>query len=76
MLIYLDDYRRAKAAKRLEYNSRYDEELLCVNWNPAVRLVAMTSYQAPHELSPKLPEDFAVVDAAFMDRVYALASQI
>lgn len=75
MLIYLDDYRKAKA-KPVEYG-RYDEELLCVNWNPAVSVVAMTSYQRPQELSPNLPDDFTAVDVqAFMSRVYALASQI
>lgn len=75
MLIYLDDYRKPKPALAAEH--RYDEELLCVNWNPAVRLVALTCYQKPEELSPELPEDFSTVDVtAFMDRVYALASQI
>jgi hypothetical protein len=76
MLIYLDDYRKAKTAKRIDYNSRYDEELLCVNWNPAVSLVALSCYQTPRELSPELPEDNAMVEPSFMDRVYALASQI
>jgi hypothetical protein len=76
MLIYLDDYRKAKAPKPAEY-SRYDEELLCVNWNPAVSVVALTCYQTPQELSPNLPEDFTAVDVqAFMNRVYALATQI
>lgn len=75
MLIYLDDYRKPKPAQRIEH-SRYDEELLCVNWNPAVSLVALSSYQTPRELSPELPEDYAMVEPSFMDRVYALASQI
>ena len=39
--------------------------------------IAMASYQAPQDLSPKLPEDFTAIDVtAFMNRVYALASQI
>jgi hypothetical protein len=76
MLIHLDDYRKAKAAK-VAGHQRYDEELLCVNWNPAVRLVALTCFQNPQELSPELPEDFTTADVAgFMNRVYALASQI
>ncbi len=76
MLIHLDDYRKAKAAKVAD-SLRYDEELLCVNWNPAVRLVALSCYQSPQELSPRLPEDFEPVDVTgFMSRVYALASQI
>ena len=76
MLIYLDDYRRAKAPQPASYG-RYDEELLCVNWNPAVSVVALSTYQTPRELSPELPEDFRAVDMeAFMSRVYALATQI
>ena len=76
MLVYLDDYRKAKAPQPGSYG-RCDEELLCVNWNPAVRVVARSSYQAPQELSPELPEDFRAVDMqAFMSRVYALATQI
>jgi hypothetical protein len=76
MLVHLDDYRKAKAPQPRSYG-RYDEELLCVNWNPAVRLVARSSYQTPQELSPELPENFSTVDMqAFMSRVYALATQI
>jgi hypothetical protein len=76
MVVYLDEYRKAKAAPPAEYG-RYDEELLCVNWNPAVSVVALTCYQTPQELSPELPENFTAVDVqAFMSRVYALASQI
>jgi hypothetical protein len=76
MLIYLDDYRKAKAPQP-QNRGRYDEELLCVNWNPAVRVVARSSYQTPQELSPELPEDFTAVDMwAFMSRVHALATQI
>jgi hypothetical protein len=76
MVVYLDDYRKAKAAQPVEYG-RYDEELLCVNWNPAVSVVALTFYQSAAELSPALPEDFTAVDMhSFMTRVSALASHI
>ena len=76
MVIYMDDYRKAKAAPRPEH-SRYDEELLCVNWNPAVRLIAMSCFQTEQELSPQLPEDLSSIDTGvFLDRIYALASQI
>lgn len=75
MLIYLDDYRKAKSAKPAG-QGRYDEELLCANWNPAVSLIAMSCYQTPRELSPQLPEDSAKVESAFMNRISALASQI
>jgi hypothetical protein len=75
MLIYMDDYRKARAAK--PEHRHYEEELLCVNWNPAVRLVALSCYQRPQELSPELPEDFSAAEAsALMDRIYALATQI
>lgn len=76
MVIYMDDYRKAKAAKPAE-RRRYDEDLLCVNWNPSVGLVALSCYQTEQELSPQLPEDFTAVDVpAFLDRVYALATQV
>ena len=77
MIISLDEYRKAKQAKRAGAVQRHDEELLCVNWNPAVSLLAMSCFQTEQELSPQLPEDFSTIDAgAFLDRVYALASQI
>jgi len=76
MVIYMDDYRKAKAAPRAEH-SRYDEELLCVNWNPAIGVMAMSCYQTEQEFRPQLPEDFAGVDVkGFLDRVYALATQV
>ncbi len=76
MVIFLDEYRKAKAAKSAGH-ARYDEDLLCVNWNPAVGLVAMSCYQTEQELSPQLPEDFSAVDVpAFLNRVYALATQV
>jgi hypothetical protein len=75
MLIYLDKYRKAKAARELE--KRYGEELLCANWNPMVPISAIFSHQCPHNLSPHLPDDLASVDLdTFLDRVYAFASQV
>lgn len=77
MLIYLDDYRKVKAARTLTLEERYGEELLCVNWNPMVALSAMYSYQRPQELSPRLPDDLSSIDVdSFIRRVYALATQI
>lgn len=76
MVIYMDDYRKAQDSN-LARHSRYDEELLCANWNPALRVLAMSCYQTAEELSPRLPEDFSKFDAdAFLDRVYALATQV
>jgi hypothetical protein len=76
MVIYMDEYRKAKAAKSAR-PSRYDEELMCVNWNPAIGVIAMSSYPTTQETSPELPEDFSEVDLkAFLDRVYALATQV
>ena len=75
MVIYLNDYRKAKTAT-VAARSPYDEELLCVNWNPAISLIALSCYQRPQELSPHLPHDGAALEPDFMDRVYALASQI
>ena len=76
MVIYMDDYRKAQESK-VDPRQRYDEELLCVNWNPAIRVIALSSYQTAAELTPQLPEDFGNLDAkAFLDRVYALATQV
>jgi len=62
-----------KAAKRTEPTRRYDEEILSVNWNPAIALIAMSSYQTEQGLRPRLPEDLTTIDVdAFLDRVYAL----
>ena len=77
MIISLDEYRKAREAKRVSASQRQEQELLCVNWSPAVSLVAMSCFQTEQEFSPQLPEDFSNIDAcAFLDRVYALASQI
>ena len=76
MVIYMEDYRKAQDVK-IAKHERYDEELLCVNWNPALRVLAMSCYQTARELSPQLPENFSNIDAeAFLDRVYALATQV
>jgi len=76
VVIYMDDYRKAQESK-VDGHQRYDEELLCVNWNPAIRVIAQSCYQTAAELTPQLPEDFANMDPqAFLDRVYALATQV
>ncbi len=74
MVIYLNDYRKAQAAK-LPVRYR-EEELLCVNWNPAFGAIALSCYQTPQELSPQLPDERAEMKPGFMNRVSALASQI
>lgn len=77
MVTYLDDYRKAKAARALTLEERYGEELLCANWNPMVAIAAIFSCQRAHELSLSLPHDLASVDLdGFMERVYSLASQV
>lgn len=77
MVIYLNQYRQAKAARTAVTRQHYDEERMCVNWNPAFRTLATFCYQQPHELSPQLPDDFTAIDIdAFVSRVQALATQI
>jgi hypothetical protein len=75
MVIELKDYRKAKAAKSV-VPFRAEEEPLCVNWNPAFSVIALSCYQTPQELSPELPGDCAALEPAFIERVYALATQI
>ena len=50
-------HQERKAAKRTEPTRRYDEEILSVNWNPAIAQVAMSCYQTEQGLRPRLPED-------------------
>ena len=76
VIIYMDDYRKAQAAS-MAGQQRYDEEVLCVNWNPAVRVLAEASYRRERELSPELPDDLSAVDVdALLTRIYALATQV
>lgn len=74
VVIYLDDYRKSRAV--MLPGVRREEELLCVNWNPAFGAIAMSCYQTPHELSPALPDELAEIEPAFVNRVYALATQV
>ncbi len=80
MVISMDKYRKAKAASiaaDVAMAGCYDEERLCVNWNSAIGVIAMSFYQNTNELSPQLPEDFSEVDIdALLERVSALATQI
>lgn len=77
MVIYLDQYRKAKQVKVAVLARRCDEELRCVNWSPAGAMSAIFCYRHPHQLSPHLPDDLASIDVdAFVDRIYGLASQI
>jgi len=75
MVININDYRKAKAAKAPA--ARRDGELLCVNWSPAYAVVALSCYQTPQEMSPQLPDEFEGIDMTiFMGRLRALSSQI
>lgn len=76
MVIYMDQYRKAKATS-VAMRHRRDEELMCVNSSPAVALSATFCCRHPHAFSPQLPDDLTDIDVeAFVDRVYGLASQI
>lgn len=76
MVIYMDEYRTAKAAPVSTLkNGTYGDEILNANWNPA--LVHMFNDVAHCAISPELPADLSTVDVdAFLERVYALATQI
>lgn len=76
MVTYMDDYRKSKLRRSSEFEEPYGEEVMYVGWNPMVVVSAMTIYQRPQEQSPRLPDDLRTVDVdAFLDRIYALASQ-
>ena len=75
MVINLNEFRTARAQKLLA--RQHEEELLCVNWNPAFGVIALSMFKTPQELSPQLPDDFEGVDMpALIERLQSLASQI
>ena len=76
MVIYLDQHRAANATpdSRSNYGT-YGDEIMDSNWNPAV--VYMSCEVAQRAISPELPDDASAIDVdAFLDKVYALATQI
>ena len=76
MVIYLDDYRKVNASRAVAQERRKEERML-VNRGPGIAIAASFSYQRPHEVSSQLPDDLESIDLdAFMERAYALASQI
>ncbi len=76
MVIYMDPYRKAKAARMVTAHCGAQEKP-CVNGNSAFRVIGLSSHRDLKGLSPRLPEDFSKIDVeAFHNRVYALASQI
>lgn len=76
MVIYMDQYRKAKTINMAGMH-RHAKEKLCVNGNSAIGVIAMPRERAFNDLSPQLPDDFSNVDmVALYNRVYALASQI
>jgi hypothetical protein len=76
MVIYMDEYRMAKAAPvSVLKNGTYGDEIMHASWNPAV--VYMFSNVAQRAIGPELPVDLTTVDVdEFLGKVYALATQI
>ena len=73
MVIYMHEHKSTPAAVA-QYRS-YGDEIMNSNWNPAV--VHLVDDATRNANIPELPEDFSTADAdAFLDRVYALATQI
>jgi hypothetical protein len=76
MLIYLDEYRKAKATRAATaVQDPYEEERAGVDPGAIATVSAIFCFQHPAELSPELPEDLTSVDQRVLDRIYALASQ-
>jgi hypothetical protein len=70
-------FQKGRTARAQTLEERYGEELLWANWNPMVGLSVACWCRRPQELSPPLPHDLASIDVdAFIERVYAFASQI
>ena len=60
MVIYMDDYRKAQAMNVAAYR-RYDDELLCVNWNPAIGFDGCELVFIAHSPSPVVPNSTGVL---------------
>ena len=75
MVIYLQQHQATLAAAvDCRKNGTYGDEIMQANWNPAVMQLRET---APAVASPELPDDLSSIDAAaFLDRVYTLATLI
>ena len=75
MVIYLDEYRKAKAIRVAE-QERHGEDRECIDTSAIATVAAIFCFQQPCELSPELPEDPASADLdGVLDRIHALASQ-
>ncbi len=82
MLVYMDDYRKTRTgavkdagSEACLKNGTYGDDVMDANWNPAVLYAIHTPSQ--QSLSPELPDDLSAIDAeSFMNRIYALASQV
>lgn len=76
MVIYLDQHRATSATPGNGWNNGTDgDELMNSNWNPNV--FYLSDDVARCAISPELPDDDSALDVnAFLDKVYALATQI
>lgn len=83
MVINIEKYRKRRVARLMRLarvaqlrGLEREEDLLCVNWNPAFGSIAMSCYQAPQQMSPQMPDEHDELKPAFMNRISTLASQI
>jgi hypothetical protein len=76
MVIYLDQHRAPNATSDSgSKNDTYGDEIMNSNWNPAA--VYMSCDVGQRAITPELPDDASAIDVdAFLDKVYALATQI
>lgn len=73
----LHRYWKLKEAQRLAPVARYDEDLLCANWNPEVPLLLQCSCQTEQPPSPQRPDNAAEIDVeGFLARVYTLFTHL
>lgn len=75
MVIYLDEYRKARAIRRAVQDRNGEEPEEWVNTG-AVATVSAIFFQRPAEFSPELPEETTSIELdKVLDRIRALASQ-
>jgi len=75
MVIYLDQYRAAKAAPvNVLRNGTYGDEILNAGWNPVLTSLTLPAPGAPEA---RFLEDLATADIdTLLADIYALATQV
>lgn len=74
MAFSVQRYWKLKERQRLSPVARYDEEVLCANWNPEVPLLLQSNGQPDLASNSQRPDHASAIDVdTFRESVYTLA---